>query len=84
MDKSYTNNSNHTIKIPSNVNEYFSVDNNLKLDYYTNFNYNQLAEKGYNIDDERKFAVELFFEYIYDDSNKSIDDLKYDFFEQNH
>ena len=33
MHKSYTNNSNHTIKIPSNVNEYFSVDNNLKLDY---------------------------------------------------
>ena len=84
MHKSYTNNSNHTIKIPSNVNEYFSVDNNLKLDYYTNFNYNQLAEKGYNIDDERKFAVELFFEYIYDDSNKSIDDLKYDFFENSH
>ena len=84
MDKSYTNNSNHTIKIPSNVNEYFSADNNLKLDYYTNFNYNQLAEKGYNIDDERKFAVELFFEYIYDDSNKSIDDLKYDFFENSH
>ena len=47
MDKSYTNNSNHTIKIPSNVNEYFSADNNLKLDYYTNFNYNQLAERGY-------------------------------------
>ena len=84
MDKSYTNNSNHTIKIPSVVDEYFSVDNNLKLDYYTNFNYNQLAEKGYNIDDERKFAVELFFEYIYDDSNKSIDDLKYNFFENSH
>jgi len=84
MHKSYTNNSNHTIKIPSNVNEYFSVDNNLKLDYYTNFNYNQLAERGYNINDERKFAVELFFEYIYDDSNKSIDDLKYDFFENSH
>ena len=56
IDKSYTNKFAYRVKIQDLIsNYYFEDDNNLKLDYYINFNYNQLAEIGYDIDDERNF-----------------------------
>ena len=44
MDKSYINNSKYRIKIPSVVDEYFSANNNLKLDYYKEFDFMKLIE----------------------------------------
>ena len=64
MDKSYINNSKHRIKIPSVVDEYFSANNNLKLDYYKEFDYMRIIEPQHDMEHELKQAIKLLFEFI--------------------
>ncbi len=82
MHKSYTNRSNHKVKIPSNIVEFFSADNNLKLDYYKEFDWKKLVEPFYNVNNELKNAIELFRLFRENLDKKSIDDEKESFFEQ--
>ena len=80
MDKSYINNSKYRIKIPSVVDEYFSANNNLKLDYYKEFDFMKLIEPHHDMKHESKQAIRLLFEFVTNDYQESIVDAKLRFF----
>ena len=84
MDKSYINNSKYRIKIPSVVDEYFSANNNLKLDYYKEFDFMKLIEPHHDMKHESKQAIRLLFEFVTNDYQESIVDAKLRFFENSH
>ena len=66
------------------VDEYFSANNNLKLDYYKEFDYMRLIEPQHDMEHESKQAIKLLFEFVNNVSNESVTDAKLRFFENSH
>ncbi len=88
METNYRNKNNKLISFDRNIvpKYYFSNDNNLQLRYYKKFDFNQLdfRMEDANQKDEINTGIKVFEDYLENEIDINLDELKYQFMEHSH